>query len=228
MSDTAAGDEPWAEPGWLMPDDVHAADGLDDWRLLGEGIYAFFGTESYPAGARLVQAIADLPEIDPNRPPDIDLRHDGVTVRLTTITTGRYFAGYSPDDVELARRISGVARDAGAVPDPSRTQHIQVSVDASAIGEVMPFWQAALGYEFRRDTEEDVVDPRGRGPSFWFQQMDEPRTERNRIHVDIGVPPEQVESRVAAVLAAGGRRLDPDHPWIISDPEGNEICLGPS
>jgi 4a-hydroxytetrahydrobiopterin dehydratase len=90
----------------------------------------------------------------------------------------------------------------------------------------MPFWREALGYEFRRDTDEDVVDPRGRGPSFWFQQMDAPRTERNRIHVDIAVPPEQAQTRTAAVLAAGGRRAHPEQPWILSDPEGNEVCLG--
>jgi 4a-hydroxytetrahydrobiopterin dehydratase len=114
----------------------------------------------------------------------------------------------------------------GTAADPTRVQHIQVSIDALELPSVMPFWREALGYEFRRDTEEDVVDPRGRGPSFWFQQMDAPRPQRNRIHVDIAVAPEQAEARIAAVLAAGGRRADPAHPWILSDPEGNEVCLG--
>lgn len=225
MSESEPAPEPWDEPGWLSPEQFRASDGVEDWRLLGEGIYAFFAADSFAAGARLVQSIAELPEIDRERPPDIDLRPDGVTVRLTTITVGQYFAGYSPSDVDVARRISAVARGAGCPADPTRLQHVQVSIDAMAIGDVMPFWREALGYEFRRDTEEDVVDPRGRGPSFWFQQMDEPRTQRNRIHVDIAVPAEQVEARVAAVLAAGGRRLHPEHPWILSDPEGNEVCL---
>lgn len=226
MSESDAGQEPWDRPGFLSPEQFKAADGVEDWRLLGEGIYAFFRTDSFAAGARLVQSIAELPEIDSGRPPDIDLRHDGVTTRLTTLTVGHYFAGYQPADVETARSISAVARKAGAQPDPGHLQHVQVSIDALAIGEVMPFWREALGYEFRADTEEDVIDPRGRGPSFWFQQMDAPRTQRNRIHVDIAVPAEKAETRIAAVLAAGGRRLDPDHPWILSDPEGNEICLG--
>jgi len=220
----SAADQPWAEPGWLSPEQFEAAAGVEDWRLLGDGIYAFFRT-TFADGARLVQAIAESAGIDADRPPDIDLRHDGVTVRLTTITVGQYFAGYSPDDVELARRISGVARQAGAPADPGNLQHVQVSIDAMEIGEVMPFWREALGYRFRRDTEEDVVDPHGRGPSFWFQQMDAPRTQRNRIHVDIAVPAEQLEARVAAVLAAGGRRLYPERPSVLSDPEGNEICL---
>lgn len=225
MSESKSTPEPWTQPGWLSPEEFRAAEGVEDWRLLGDGIYAFFRTASFEAGARLVQSIAESPEIDKERPPDIDLRHDGVTVRLTTITVGHFFAGYSPADVQVARRISEIAREQEVPADPTHVQHVQVSVDAMAIGEVMPFWREALGYEFRRDTDEDVIDPRGRGPSFWFQQMDAPRTQRNRIHVDIAVPAEEVETRVAAVLAAGGRRLDPDHPWIISDPEGNEVCL---
>ena len=225
MSESTTEQQPWEKPGWLMPDEFRASDGVDDWRLLGDAIYAFFRADTFAEGARFVASIAELPEIDPTRPPDIDLRPDGVTVRLTTITVGQYFAGYSPADVEVARSISAQAREAGIVADPTQVQHVQVSVDALSIPEVMPFWREALGYEFRRDTEEDVVDPRGRGPSVWFQQMDEPRTQRNRIHVDIAVPAETVEARVAAVLSAGGRRLDPDHPWILSDPEGNEVCL---
>ncbi|GAB3913618.1 hypothetical protein GCM10011575_19860 [Microlunatus endophyticus] len=225
MSGSTTEQQPWEQPGWLMPDEFRAADGVEDWRLLGDAIYTFFRTDTFAEGAHFAVAVAELPEIDATRPPDIDLRHDGVTVRLTTITVGQYFAGYSPADVELAKSISVLARESGIVADPARVQHVQVSIDALSIAEVMPFWREALGYEFRRDTEEDVVDPRGRGPSFWFQQMDEPRTQRNRIHVDIAVPAEQMEARVAAVLAAGGRRLHPDQPWILSDPEGNEICL---
>ncbi|GAA2759360.1 VOC family protein [Actinopolymorpha rutila] len=210
----------------MSPEEFKASEGVDDWRLLMDGAQAFFRTDSFATSARLIQAIADLPAVDNEHQPDVDLRPDGVTVRLTTITAGLFFCGHSVRDAELARQISVAARALGIPADPTRTQHIQVSVDASSIPDVMPFWREALGYEFRRDTDEDVVDSRGRGPSFWFQQMEAPRRQRNRIHVDIAVPPEQAEARIAAVLAAGGRRADPDHPWILSDPEGNEVCLG--
>lgn len=226
MTDSPAPREPWEQPGWLSAEEFKASGGVEDWRLLGDGVYAFFRTDSFATGARLVQAIAELPAIDEDRQPDVDIRHEGVTVRLTTITEGHFFCGYSARDVEIARQISAAARGLGIPADPTRVQHVQVSIDALVIADVMPFWREALGYEFRRDTDEDVVDPRGRGPSFWFQQMDTPRPQRNRIHVDIAVPPEQADSRIAAVLAAGGRRADPDHPWILSDPEGNEVCLG--
>jgi 4a-hydroxytetrahydrobiopterin dehydratase len=225
MTESPATREPWEQPGWLSPEEFSASGGVEDWRVLGDAVYAFFRTDSFPTAVRLVQAIAQLPDIDENHQPDVDIRHEGVTVRLTTITAGHFFCGHSPRDVEIARQISAAARELGIPADPTRVQHIQVSIDALKIARVMPFWREALGYEFRRDTDEDVVDPRGRGPSFWFQQMDAPRPQRNRIHVDIAVPAEQTETRIAAVLAAGGRRTDPDHPWILSDPEGNEVCL---
>jgi 4a-hydroxytetrahydrobiopterin dehydratase len=226
MTDPLAVSEPWEQPGWMGPEEFYACEGVDDWRYLGDGLQTFFPTDSFATGARLIQAIADLPAVDADHQPDVDLRPDGVTVRLTTITAGRFFAGIGARDAETARQISVAARELGIPADPTRTQHLQVSIDALSIPDVMPFWREALGYEFRRDTDEDVVDPRGRGPSFWFQQMKEPRRERNRIHVDIKVPPEQAEARIAAVIAAGGRRADPDHPWIFCDPEGNEVCLG--
>jgi 4a-hydroxytetrahydrobiopterin dehydratase len=62
----------------------------------------------------------------------------------------------------------------------------------------------------------------------WFQQMVEPRTGRNRIHVDISVPHDQAEARVAAGVAAGGRVMfDRYAPtwWTLADPEGNEVDI---
>jgi 4a-hydroxytetrahydrobiopterin dehydratase len=87
----------------------------------------------------------------------------------------------------------------------------------------MPFWQAVLGY--RKVGDEDLVDPQGRGPSFWFQQMDAPRPQRNRIHVDVAVPHDQAEARVAAAIAAGGHLVSDNHApawWTLADAEGNE------
>jgi 4a-hydroxytetrahydrobiopterin dehydratase len=72
---------------------------------------------------------------------------------------------------------------------------------------------------------EDLLDPHRRGPALWFQQMDVPRPQRNRIHVDISVPHDQAEARVTAAIAAGGRlvsdRNAPEY-WALADAEGNE------
>jgi 4a-hydroxytetrahydrobiopterin dehydratase len=96
--------------------------------------------------------------------------------------------------------------------------------------EVMPFWQAVLGYERRPDTpDEDLIDPRGRGPAFWFEPMKEPRPgELGAIHLAIWVPREQAEARVAAALAAGGRMVrDQFAPswWTLADAAGNEADI---
>ena len=58
--------------------------------------------------------------------------------------------------------------------------------------------------------------------------MDAPRPQRNRIHLDVWVPPEQTEARVAAAIAAGGHLVsDAAAPawWILADVEGNEACV---
>jgi 4a-hydroxytetrahydrobiopterin dehydratase len=73
---------------------------------------------------------------------------------------------------------------------------------------------------------EDLIDPRGRGPALWFQPMDAPRPQRNRIHIDVFVPHEVAEARIAAALAAGGRLVSDEHApmwWTLADPEGNEV-----
>jgi 4a-hydroxytetrahydrobiopterin dehydratase len=202
----------------------HEAEGVEDWRVLGEGACTYFRTGSFAAGARLVDAIGGLAGLDDHH-PDVDLRHGGVTVRLITITDDYY--GLSGRDLELARRISALAREQGLLADPSAVQTVQVSIDALVGPEVLPFWRAVLGYEYRGDSpDEDLIDPHGRGAPFWFQQMDAPRLQRNRIHIDVWVPYDQAEARIAAALAAGGRLVTDEHApewWVLSDAEGNEV-----
>jgi 4a-hydroxytetrahydrobiopterin dehydratase len=103
----------------IGPKQFHEAEGVEDWRVLGEGACAFFRTGSFEAGAQLVDAIGDLANLDAHH-PDVDVRHDGVTVRLITITDDYY--GLSTRDVELAQAISAVARELGAAADPSVPQ----------------------------------------------------------------------------------------------------------
>ena len=101
-----------------------------------------------------------------------------------------------------------------------------MTIDALVSADVMPFWAAVLGYERRAGSpDEDLVDPRWRGPSIWLQPMDAPRPQRNRFHIDVWVPPELAEARVAAALAAGGRLVRDASPtwWTLADAEGNEV-----
>lgn len=210
----------------VRPRDFHGADGVEDWRVLGDGACAFFRTGSLVAGAGLVEAIAGLPGVEDHR-VDVDVRHGGVTVRLITIADDSF--GLSRRDIELARGISALARDLGAPADPSALRSVQVTIDALVRPDVIGFWRAVLGYQDRDGKGEDLVDPDGRGPSLWFQQMDAPRPQRNRIHLDVWVPHDQAEARVAAAIAAGGRLVTDAHApawWTLADAEGNEadVC----
>jgi len=95
---------------------------------------------------------------------------------------------------------------------------------------VLPFWRAILGYDFVEVTGDNLVDPKHIGPTVWFQQMDAPRPQRNRIHVDLYVPHEQAEGRIAAAIEAGGRIVYDGHAplwWTLADPEGNEVDVAP-
>jgi 4a-hydroxytetrahydrobiopterin dehydratase len=208
----------------ISPRQFSEADGVEDWRVLGEGACAYFRTGSFVAGTRLVHAIGELAGLGEHH-PDLDLRHEGVTVRL--LTTADDWYGLTERDLDLARQISAVARQLGLSADPSALQTVQVSIDALVGSEVMPFWRAVLGYEYRPDSpDEDLIDPRGRGPSLWFQEMDAPRPQRNRIHIDVWVPHDQAEARVKAAIAAGGRLVTDEHApgwWTLADPEGNEV-----
>jgi 4a-hydroxytetrahydrobiopterin dehydratase len=211
---------------WISPRRFHEADGVEDWRVLGEGACAYFRTGSFAAGVALAKAISRLAGLGDHH-PDVDLRDGGVTVRLITITDDSY--GLSERDLDLAQQISVVARELGVPADPSVLQTVQVSIDALVGREVMPFWRAVLDYQYRGDSpDEDLIDPRGRGPSFWFQQMDAPRPQRNRVHIDVWVPHDHAEARIAAAIAAGGRLVTDEHApswWVLADAEGNEACV---
>lgn len=104
-------------------------------------------------------------------------------MRLITSTQDHY--GLTERNAEPARRISVVARKLGALAVPSAVQTVQVTVDVLVGRAVTPFWRALLGYQDRADSPEDLIDPQRRGAPFYFQQMDTPRPQRNRVHIDV-------------------------------------------
>jgi 4a-hydroxytetrahydrobiopterin dehydratase len=195
--------------GRLTAEQFSAAPGVTDWRVLWGGGYAAarFLTGSFAAGLALVAAIGELAAAA-GHDPDVDVRPQSVTVRLCTAEV----QGLTSRDAGLASRISAAAARLQAPADPAAVQHVQVAIDALDIARVRPFW----------------LDAHRQGPTFWFQQMEAPRTERNRFHVDIYVPHDQVQARIDAALAAGGRVVSDAHApgwWTLADPEGNEADL---
>ena len=197
--------------------------GVDDWRVVLRSIHATYRVHgSFSAAADLVAEIARLADAADHH-PDVDLRHpDVVHVALTTHAAG----GLTSRDVDLARAISGVAAAAGATSDPSVAQVTEIAIDTMDAGRIRPFWAAVLGYV--EDGGGDLVDPRRLGPPLWFQQMHEPRTDRDRFHLDVSVPHDAAEARIAAALEAGGTLVTDAFArswWVLADADGNEACI---
>lgn len=195
----------------------------DTWHRVYGGATAHFVTGSFDKGVEFVRAIAELGDAA-NHHPDIDLRYAGVTVRLMT----HEISALSERDAALAVQISDAASRLGIAPDPTLIGTVQFAIDAIDIPLVLPFWEAVLGYE--RRGEGALRDPRGIGPSVWFQQMDAPRPQRNRIHVDLALPRALARQRIDAAVAAGGHIVSDafaPHWWTLADAEGNEIDIAP-
>jgi 4a-hydroxytetrahydrobiopterin dehydratase len=189
--------------------------------------------------ASLAQASDVAARVGAAAGPDADghvwlhLRRDRVTVHVHSLAT----ATLTPSDVELAGRISTALREAGlrtdaGIGDGTRSvQLLEIAIDALDIAAIRPFWKAILGYDDEPDRsgpEDALIDPYAQGPAIWFQQMSEPRPQRNRIHFDISVPHDEAPARLRAALAAGGVLVsDAAAPafWVLADVEGNEACI---
>jgi 4a-hydroxytetrahydrobiopterin dehydratase len=207
----------------------HRRTDLPDWRVILGRIEAAFMTPSFDIASVFIGQIAAAAEAV-NHHPDVNLRYPGrVHVVLTTHATG----GLTDADASLASVISDLAAAAGLTSEPLAATGVEVAIDAMDIDAVRPFWKAVLGYDDDSPSATDgqvkaLVDPHRVGPAFWFQQMDAPRLQRNRIHIDVAVPHDVAEERVAAAIAAGGHLVSDKRArafWILADPEGNEACI---
>ena len=209
--------------------DSEVTDRIDarHWRVVLGRVHGTFRTGSFVRGAALVGRVTEVAE-ELGHHPDVDLRYPAVHVSTWSHDVG----ALTERDVALAAAISGVVDDLGIEAVTAQPQGFEVAVDALDIPAVVPFWRAVLGYEDERVAADDaspaLVDPLGVGPSVWFQQMDAPRPQRNRIHLDVSVPHDVAEQRVAAAVAAGGHLVsDRRAPafWVLADAEGNEVCV---
>jgi 4a-hydroxytetrahydrobiopterin dehydratase len=171
---------------------------------------------------------------DADRHLRLDLRPDRVELSLQDRPAG----AVTSRDTELAEAITAALAGLGvavagpvSAAYPRPVQLLELAIDAMDIAAIRPFWKAVLGYadEPAHDGPQDaIVDPAGQLPAIWFQQMDAPRPERNRIHFDITVAHDEAEPRVSAALAAGGVLVSGSAArsyWILADAEGNEACV---
>ena len=141
----------------------------------------------------------------------------------------------------------------------TETPSIQIAVDCADPHSLARFWADALGYEVEHHadqiravleeggaTQDDVIeydgvltwktaaacrDPEGVGPRMLFQEVPEPKTVKDRIHLDLHFGPERREAEVERLEALGATALwegsqGPYYRWVtLADPEGNEFCV---
>jgi len=135
---------------------------------------------------------------------------------------------------------------------------IQIAFDAADPHELARWWASFLGYQIVDShdrvarlladgivAEQDVVridgrlfladvaaatDPENTAPRLFFQRVPEPKTAKNRVHLDVSVDPDQLDAEVQRLCAAGatltGYNEYPGHrAALMRDPEGNEFDL---
>jgi hypothetical protein len=219
-----------------FPSRAEASDAVADsgWRFLDNKVFAAsVPVRSIAQGLTVAQAAAESCGPDADDHLRADVRADRVELVLQTRERNRV----TPRDAQLATAITAAIEKHGLHIAPATgvarpVQDLEVAIDALDIPKIRPFWVAVLGYQ--DDPAEPgepagaIADPANQLPTFWFQQMDAPRQQRNRIHFDITVPHDEAERRLQAALDAGGTLVTDEHAksfWVLADAEGNEICI---
>jgi len=105
-----------------------------------------------------------------------------------------------------------------------------VVVDAANPALMARFWAAVLDYQIVFEQPDEVVIAKDRGtyPGIIFVPVPEPKTVKNRLHIDLN--PDNQEAEVARLMGLGAKRVDvgqnDEVTWVVmADPEGNEFCV---
>lgn len=206
-----------SEQGWR---EFLAAEGVGDWGVLHGGATAVFQVDSLGEAVRIADSIAQAPGIA-GKGVLLTLTDQHITIRLT-----RDLWALESDHIELARAISAAVRKHTAVPDRAAIQEVQLAIAAKPAEVDIGFWRAVLGYAPMAG--DNAVDPLGHGSTVWMQELEEGKSLRHAMHIDVSVAREHVEARLAAAIAAGGRIVDDSHApsyWTLSDRAGNRVCV---
>jgi predicted enzyme related to lactoylglutathione lyase len=108
---------------------------------------------------------------------------------------------------------------------------IQINIDCADLDRMTAFYEAALGYTGHGAAGEQyasMVAADGTGPKLVFQKVPEPKTAKNRVHLDLIVDDIEAEAKRFVALGAERGQLFEEYGlrWIVMrDPEGNEVCL---
>lgn len=108
----------------------------------------------------------------------------------------------------------------------------ELVVDCSEPARLGEFWREVLGYSLVEAEDDDdyyIEDPQGSGPGILFQRVPEPKTVKNRLHIDLTPTDGDRASEVERAVALGATPVDigqGEVSWtVLADPEGNEFCV---
>jgi catechol-2,3-dioxygenase len=108
----------------------------------------------------------------------------------------------------------------------------ELVIDCRDARRVADFWAAVLDYKVLESTDElvQIGAADGSGPTLAFAPVPEPKTLKNRLHIDVNPTGQDQAAELERLFALGARRVDvgqgPEVSWVVlADPEGNEFCL---
>jgi predicted enzyme related to lactoylglutathione lyase len=107
---------------------------------------------------------------------------------------------------------------------------IEFTLDCCNLKRTAQFWEAALALDVEGEIDGRYIALSGHGVTLTLQQVREPKTVKNRMHLDILV--EDLPREVHRLEQLGAERLTPvprhefDQTWfVLADPDGNEFCV---
>lgn len=107
---------------------------------------------------------------------------------------------------------------------------LEFTLDCSDLDRTAEFWRAAAGFTVVGRIEGRYVVLGGHGVTLTLQRVAEPKTVKNRMHIDLLV--DDLDNEVRRLEALGATRItaaanrDFGQRWfVLADPEGNEFCL---
>lgn len=109
-----------------------------------------------------------------------------------------------------------------------------MNVDCEDPRTLGAWWAEFLGWRITFASDDEVVlePPEGSpqdgvSPDILFLKVPEPKSGKNRIHIDLR--PDDQDAEVARAESMGAKRIDVgqgERKWIVmADPAGNEFCI---
>lgn len=192
----------------LTTDDLTAAD-LADWRKLAQSLHARFRVTEPPdlQAALGFAAAAGEALSTPDRFARLTVHPWGVEMAVGTLDDGYWV---TEADLDAARAVSAIAVEHGLRSDPAGVVQVEFGMDTAQHERLGPFWAAVLLGDAAGMIHGEVIDPSGASPNVWWQRTEQTDadTPRQRWHPDVWLPPEAVQPRIDAAVAAGGTVVD--------------------